>query len=155
MQSVESVKYLIIQAEKAAKQAEKVRKAEERATEKAAREIEKIIIAEQKAAAKAAKDAEKARKATEKAIKEAEKARKAEEKAAEKARKAAEKAAKEADIPTEECCICLENHKIKHMHKLSKCGHLIGRVCANRWLMHQLIERRALHCPLCRTPIEI
>ena len=80
--------------EKAAKEAEKLKKAEE----KAAKEAEKLKKAEEKAA----KEAEKLKKAEEKSAKEAEKLKKAEEKAAKEGAKESKKNSKdeeeEADV---------------------------------------------------------
>ena len=146
---------LSIQVEKARKAEEKARKAEEKAAEKARKAEEKVRKAEKKAAEKEVKAQYKIiiakQKANALAAKEAEKVRKAEE----KAQKAAEKAAKYADIRTEECCICLDNHKITCMYKLKACGHLLGKVCANQWLLVHDADRSALKCPLCRTPIDL
>ena len=77
-----------------AKEAEKLKKAEEKAAKDAAKEIEK----QKKAEEKAAKEAEKLKKAEEKAAKEAAKQKKTEEKAAKVLAPPLEKVEEEADV---------------------------------------------------------
>lgn len=53
-------------------------------------------------------------------------------------------------LENEECCICLEKHKIKDIMTTS-CGHIFGKSCFEKILRNRYYKDLEMVCPLCRS----